>query len=289
MVTPTRRCIRHRGLQLSYLDSAPEQADRPVVLLIHGFPDTAEMWTAQISGLHASGYRVIAPDTVGCGHSDMAPTRHDYLARRICVDLTVILDQVGADRVGADSVHVVGHDWGAVIAWFLAGYHPERVRTLTVMSVGHPTAYARAEVSQRIAGWYVFLFCIPGLSERVLTGRTDVDLAKHFGGYPDLDGMLARFSEPGRAEAAMRIYRANVAPVLFRRHPAVSAPTLGLWSVDDPILVESQMVASRRYVTGSWRYERLAGSHWIPQEQPEVVTALLLEHLSQDGTGGPHG
>jgi len=106
---------QRRGLNLSYLDSAPGNAERPVALMLHGFPDEAHMWDAVISKLHAAGYRCIAPDTVGCGESDMAERRDDYRVAEVCADFMALLDHLRVDRV-----MVIGHDWGAALAWYLA-------------------------------------------------------------------------------------------------------------------------------------------------------------------------
>jgi pimeloyl-ACP methyl ester carboxylesterase len=107
-VSATRQGFVNRGLRLSYLDSAPGDTARPVVLLLHGFPDSAQMWVSQIQALHDAGYRCLAPDTVGCGQSQIAPRRSGYNARTIIEDHRELLRHLGIGKC-----HVVGHDWGA--------------------------------------------------------------------------------------------------------------------------------------------------------------------------------
>ena len=271
-----RFSFEHRGFQLSYLDTAPGDSNRPVVLLMHGFPDTAEMWQAQMRALHDAGYRCIAADTLGCGESDMAPRVGDYNAIKIATDYDALLGHLGISQA-----HVAGHDWGAVIAWVFAAYFPARTKSLVVMSVGHPTAYARSGWAQKKLGWYTFFFQLGGVSEVLLSGEGRFSLRNVFRTHPHMDEVMQRLRAPGRMQAAVRIYRAAVKPLLLQKQPPVSAPTLGLWSVGDRFLTESQMLASEHYVENDWRYERLEGHHWMTLEQPEKVNALLLAHFER--------
>lgn len=270
----TRAFFEHRGFAISYTDSSPGDKERDVVLLLHGFPDEAMMWRPQINALHEAGYRVVAPDTLGCGHSEMAPSVRDYHAKRIASDHIALLDHLGIDKA-----HVVGHDWGAVIAWFVAGHWPKRVSSLAVMSVGHPTAYGRAGWSQKVKGWYTLFFQLGPLSDWLLRGRGRFSLRRIFGSHPNMEEVMQRLSIKGRMQAAVRIYRANVVSVLLQKQPKPTAPTLGIFSEDDAFTTEEQMQDSANWVTGAWRYERLAGGHWTPIEQPDTVNRLLLEHI----------
>jgi pimeloyl-ACP methyl ester carboxylesterase len=271
---PARGFFEHRGLRLSYLDSAPCDERRPTVLLLHGFPDTAEMWLPQIEMLHRAGYRCLAPDTLGCGHAEIAPRLGDYHALKITGDHRALLEHLGIAQV-----HVVGHDWGAVIGWLFAAHFPQCAQSLVAMSVGHPTAYARSGVRQKLVAWYTYFFLLGGLADRLLAGEGWLSLRRVFRGHPQMDEVLRRLREPGRMTAALRIYRAAIVPVLLQRQPQVAAPTLGLWSDGDIFLVEAQMQASDSFVDGAWRYQRLHGGHWMSLEQPERVGALVLEHL----------
>jgi pimeloyl-ACP methyl ester carboxylesterase len=276
MTELARGFFEHRGLRLSYLDSAPCDERGPTVLLLHGFPDTAEMWLPQIGMLHQAGYRCLAPDTLGCGHSDMAPRLGDYHALKITGDHRALLEHLGIEQV-----HVVGHDWGAVIAWMFAAHFPQCTLSLVAMSVGHPTAYARSGVRQKLVAWYTYFFLLGGLADRLLAGEGSLSLRRVFRGHPQMDEVLRRLREPGRMTAALRIYRAAIAPVLLKRQPQVRAPALGLWSEGDRFVVEAQMTASAKFVDGAWRYQRLPGGHWMSLEQPERIGALILDHLEQ--------
>ncbi len=275
-MTVSRASFTHRGLTLSYRDSAPGDDQRPVVLLLHGFPDSSAMWSAQIDALHADGFRCIAPDTVGCGDSDMAPKLGDYNIVAIAGDHVALLDHLGIEQA-----HVVGHDWGGWAAWLIAGRYPSRVRRLAVLSVGHPTAYSRAGIAQKLAAWYIGFFLLGGVTEYVLGSRGPLGLARMLSGsHPDPDEVVARLSMPGRLTAGLRIYRASMGTVLFRRQPTVTVPTLGIWSRGDPYLVAAQMRDSRQYVDVEWQCETIDGGHWIPLEHPNWLGARLRRFLN---------
>lgn len=271
----TRAWFSRRGLRLSYLDSAPGDDKRPAVLFLHGFPDEAILWRAQIAALHNAGYRCIAPDTVGCGESDIAPELRDYSALTIAGDHIALLDNLGIRRP-----HVVGHDWGAVIAWLLAGHYPQRVNHLAVLGVGHPTAYARSGPAQKLRAWYTYYFMLPGISERLLQGNGRLSLPDVFR-HPEPDHVMERLRRPGRMTAALRIYRANVVSVMLCKQPKPRARTLGIWARGDHLLLESQMRKSGWWVMGYWRYERLDGGHWTPLEEPLRLNDLLLDHFGR--------
>lgn len=270
----TRAHFEHRGFTLSYLDSSPGDASLEVVLLLHGFPDEAMMWRPQIGALCEAGYRVIAPDTLGCGHSDMAPRVRDYNAKLIASDHVALLDHLSVKQA-----HVVGHDWGSVIAWFVAGHWPQRSLSLTAMSVGHPTAYGRASWSQKAKAWYTYFFQLGTLADALLVGKSRFGLRQIFGSHPDMDEVMSRLSAKGRLTAAVRIYRANVAEILFKKQPMPSVPTLGIYSEKDAFTTEAQMKASEKWVTGPWRFERFTGHHWTPREHRQAINTLLLDHF----------
>lgn len=248
----------------------------PAVLLVHGFPDSHRLWRHQVPALNAAGYRTIAPDMTGCGASDKPADVSRYTVGRLVADLVAVLDGLGVARA-----HVVGHDWGAALAWPLAALHPDRVATLTALSVGHPSAFAGAGWGQRARSWYTQLFQVRGLAEWILARRT-------LAGHPEPEEVRSRLHDRPSIAAALGPYRANMAlTVLLRRArgdaarlPHITAPTLAVWSSGDRYLTERSMVGSRRYVDGSWRYERLDDvGHWIPLEAPDRLNRLLLDFL----------
>ena len=269
--------IEANGLQFYVRD---EGSGTPVILL-HGFPDTGDVWRKQVPALVQQGFRAIVPDMRGRGRSSKPDAVSDYRLSSIVRDVTGILDALRIERA-----HVVGHDWGAGVAWLVAALAPERVDRLVAISVGAPGAAARPTLEAFQKGWYRLLFLFEGVAEEVIQ-RDDWYLFRLFlAGAQDTDAYVKTLSEPGALTPALNWYRANL-PVqaLFGRTggpqlPMVKADTLGIWSAGDLYLTEEAMTRSEQRVQGRWRYEQLGGSHWVPIDQPDRLNRLLLEFLS---------
>jgi len=257
-----------------------EGSGTPVILL-HGFPDTGDLWRKQVPALVQQGFRAIVPDMRGRGRSSKPDAVSDYRLSSIVRDVTGILDALRIERA-----HVVGHDWGAGVAWLVAALAPERVDRLVAISVGAPGAAARPTLEAFQKGWYRLLFLFEGVAEEVIQ-RDDWYLFRLFlAGAQDTDAYVKTLSEPGALTPALNWYRANL-PVqaLFGRTggpqlPMVKADTLGIWSAGDLYLTEEAMTRSEQRVQGRWLYEQLGGSHWVPIDQPDRLNRLLLEFLS---------
>jgi pimeloyl-ACP methyl ester carboxylesterase len=256
-----------------------DEGEGAAVVLLHGFPDSSYVWRHQVPALVEAGMRVIVPDLRGFGGSDKPEAVEEYRVTRSLADVVTMLDELGVERA-----NVVGHDWGAGVAWALAALAPARVERLVVMSVGHPTTYREPSVEQREKGWYQLLFQFAGAAEELIV-RDDWKLLRQFlRGDGDLERYLVDLSRPGALTAALNWYRANSAPrrelEQRRPFPAVAAPTMGLWSTGDNYLTEEPVIRSAQYVTGGWRYERIEdASHWLQLDAPERVNELLLEFL----------
>jgi len=256
------------------------EGEGPPVLLVHGFPDTHAVWRRQMSALVEAGYRVIAPDTRGCGSSEMSLDLADYRVANLVADLIALLDHLGIAKV-----RLVAHDWGAVIAWQLVLDHPERVEHFIPMSVGHPNAYAHDGLWQKLKGYYVYLMQLRGLAE-ALCRVGDWLLFRLMTRYPEEFPLWReQLRRPGRLTAGMNYYRANFAQLLFaddQRRTAV--PVSALWSSGDLFLTERQMTSSQAYVDGPWRYTRIDGAnHWMQLNAAERVTEVLLAYLKAPG------
>ena len=269
--------IEANGLQFYVSD---EGSGTPVILL-HGFPDTGDLWRKQVPALVQQGFRAIVPDMRGRGRSSKPDAVSDYRLSSIVRDVTGILDTLRIERA-----HVVGHDWGAGVAWLVAALAPERVDRLVAISVGAPGSAARPTLEAFQKGWYRLLFLFEGVAEDVIQ-RDDWYLFRLFlAGAQDTDAYVKTLSEPGALTPALNWYRANL-PVqaLFGRTggpqlPMVKADTLGIWSAGDLYLTEEAMTRSEQRVQGRWRYEQLGGSHWVPIDQPDRLNGLLLEFLT---------
>jgi pimeloyl-ACP methyl ester carboxylesterase len=256
-----------------------EAGDGPAVLLLHGFPDTHRLWRHQVTTLTGAGLRAIAPDLRGRGDSGRPGTVEGYDIAHSVADMLCVLDELGVERA-----HVVGHDFGAVVAWVLAALHPDRVDHLVAMSVGHPATAHRRSIEQREKAWYTLLFQFEDVAERLLM-RDDWRLFREWlRDDGDVEEYVADLSRDGALAAGLRWYRANLAPHRQLQAPAslplITAPTLGMWSSGDHYLTEDRMVASGDHVTGPWRYERLERvSHWMQLDTPRHVDELILDFL----------
>jgi pimeloyl-ACP methyl ester carboxylesterase len=249
---------------------------RPVVLL-HGFPDSGRLWRHQVPALAEAGFRVIVPDLRGYGRSDKPEDVAAYSMMFLAGDVLTVLAEEKVDRA-----HVVGHDWGAALAWGLASLAPDRVDHLAVLSVGHPATFRRT-ARQREKSWYMLLFQFPGVAERWLSGDDWANF-RNWGGHPDADGVIADLEANGSLTPGLNWYRANVPPDSWvtppPQLPPVQAPTMGIWSTKDPALTEMQMTDSAENVAGPWRYERLEGpGHWMQLDAPDQVNAQQLDFL----------
>ena len=249
--------------------------DGEVVLLLHGFPQSSAIWAPQLDALAAAGYRAVAFDQRG------------YSPRARPVDVEqyrlVHLVEDALAMAGPRPFHVVGHDFGAVVGWHLAAKHPERIRTLTALSVPHPLAFVTALASpgsdQRAQSSYIGLFRTTEVAEEVLlNGGLAAMLTAS--AYPlDIDERVRAMSEPGALTGALNWYRA-IDFSLVRGVGHVVVPTLYVWSTGDVALSREGAEATARYVDGPYRFEVLSGvSHWIPEEEPELLSRLLLDHL----------
>jgi pimeloyl-ACP methyl ester carboxylesterase len=269
-----RRRVPGDGIELDVLD----EGEGPPVLLVHGFPDSSHLWRGQVPALTGAGLRVIAPDMRGFGASDRPDAVEAYGIGRAVADLVGVLDALGVEHA-----RVVGHDWGAAVAWLFAAIHPGRVERLVALSVGHPAANRRS-IADREKAWYMLLFQFEGIAEELLS-RDDWALFREWlRGDGDVERYVADLGRPGALTAGLNWYRANLHPAreLEARPPIppVAAPTLGVWSTGDNYLREEPMLRSAEHVTGPWRYERIEGAgHWMQLDATERLNALLVDFL----------
>jgi pimeloyl-ACP methyl ester carboxylesterase len=252
-------------------------AGRPVVLL-HGFPDTGRLWRHQVPALAEAGFRVIVPDLRGYGRSDKPAEVGAYSMQKLVGDVLAVMSDAGVERA-----HVVGHDWGAALAWGLAALAGDRVDHLAVLSVGHPATMRARGFEQHEKSWYMLLFQFEGVAEEWLSANRWANF-RAWSRHPDADAVIAELEGNGSLTPALNYYRANLPPRVWvtpgRALPAVEVPTMGLWSSGDIALTERQMTDSAKNVTGPWRYERLEGpGHWMQLEAPDDVNRLLVDFL----------
>jgi pimeloyl-ACP methyl ester carboxylesterase len=253
----------------------------PPLLLLHGFPDAAEVWRYQVPVLAEAGYTVIAPDMRGFGRSDAPADRAAYRIDYILDDLLGLLRA----RDITQRVGLVGHDWGAAVGWLFCMRHADRVARFAALSVGHPAAYRSAGLRQKLKGWYILAFQLEGLAERMIAADRFRFLRRVQPTQEDGERWVADLTRPGRLTAALNWYRANFRPFLSARFPAVSVPVLGVFGTEDVALTEEQMMESAAYVRAEWRYVRMSGvGHWLQIERPDETNQLLLEWFADPTT-----
>jgi pimeloyl-ACP methyl ester carboxylesterase len=188
------------------------------------------------------------------------------------------------DAVDAEKVHLVGHDWGAIVAWLVAARAPERLVTLTAMSVPHLAAFFKAVATSRqaLASWYALFFQLPLVPEAWLLGRGGRGMTWVIGDYGGqsreaLERDARGMAEPGAMTAALHWYRAM--PLLNWRDVAkkTTLPTMFIWSDGDVYIKDKGVRDCAKYVSAEYRFETLHGTHWMADEQPDAVADLLVD------------
>ncbi len=270
--------FRRDGLTFDVRDAGPRDGE-PVVLL-HGFPQDSAAWDRVAPALHQHGLRTLAPDQRGYSPMARPRGRAAYRLRETVGDVLALLD-----AEGLESAHVVGHDWGGIVGWALGAWHPERIRTLTALSVPHPAAMSAALVTsdQGLRSFYVALFQVPMVPERVLLAGDGAVLRRvlRSGGLTEdlADHYVRRMQEPGALSAALGWYRALP---YGARDPigTVRVPTLHVWSTGDAFLGRAATEATERFVDAPYRLEVLEGvPHWIPELAADRVAELVTAHV----------
>jgi pimeloyl-ACP methyl ester carboxylesterase len=276
----SERRLEVGGVELRVLD----EGSGPPVLLLHGFPDRADMWRHVARRLREGGRRTVSLDLPGFGESSAPVGRANYRADRVLGQIAELLPALGIDQ----PVDLVGHDWGAYMSWYITLTRPELVRRHVALSVGHPRAFVKAGWEQKRKSRYMLLFVIPGLAERVLAAGRFRRMREAMGdSHPDIDRVVADLSRPGRLTAGLSWYRANALSTPLHRWPRCRVPTMGILPTQDDYLAEDQLVKSERYMDADWRYERLDGfGHWAPLQAPDQVADLILEWLGAEAVAG---
>jgi pimeloyl-ACP methyl ester carboxylesterase len=252
------------------------QGDGEPVVLLHGFPQHAGSWGQVAPALAEAGYRAVALDQRGYSPGARPTGRRPYVLAEAAADVLALLDALGADRA-----HVVGHDWGGAVGWRLAATAPDRLRTLTSVSTPHPRALVRSLLTsdQALRSWYMALFQLPVLPERLLLAADGRLLRSMLRGTGDLKrDYVDRMRGAGALTAALNWYRAM--PFDPGTGGPVSTPTLYVWGARDPALGPAAAAATARYVTGPYTFVRLPDAgHWIPEREPRALLDPLLAHL----------
>jgi pimeloyl-ACP methyl ester carboxylesterase len=278
------------GIRLHYAETG---AGEKLVILLHGFPEFWYSWRHQLQAL-GKDFHVIAPDLRGYNLSDKPPRVADYRIDEIVADVIGLIDHFGATKAA-----VVGHDWGAGVAWSIAQKHPERVSKLAVLQVPLPAVWKEnMSLRQLFRSWYMFFFQIRRLPEwlirrqdfRALEDSFQVKVGrKNSFTAEDVERYKEAARQPGALTAAVNYYRANVFERLFARGKSNDAqqsrgiivPTLFIFGEQDFAIVPKSVRGLDKHIAADYRELRIPDSgHWVQNEAPDEVNAALIEFLA---------
>lgn len=270
------------GVSLNVAEAGP--ADGPVVILLHGFPEFWFGWRHQIGPLARAGYRVVVPDQRGYNLSGKPVGIASYDVDRLADDVVAL-----AAHYTAEPFFLVGHDWGAVAAWWTVTRSPGAVRKLAVLNCPHPAVWRSAmdnDPVQRRASWYVRAFQIPWLPEAMMRGGNFRGLVQALreANTPPTEAEIERYREawkqPGALTAMINWYRAirrhEFAPIAPR---SIAVPVHIVWGEKDRYALPALAEASRALCADARLSYLPNATHWVAQDEAEAVNALLLDFL----------
>ena len=267
--------FRRGNLTFDVIDSGP--IDGTPVVLLHGFPQRATAWNDVSARLHEAGLRTFAPDQRGYSPGARPRSRFAYRVKQLVADTVSLIDEIGGP------VHLAAHDWGSVVGWAAAARQPDRVASLTAVSVGHPRAFFRALVTsdQFRRSYYMAVFQIPILPERTLSkpGGKGQRTLRDIGMSEESLGQFRReVVGDGALRGGLNWYRSL--PLLSAKDLAnVSVPTTLVWSDDDAALGRRMAELTAQHVTGPYDFVEVSGSHWLLEERPEAVADAIIKRV----------
>lgn len=294
MTEPECGVVRRGQLEFSTL----AMGDGPLVLCLHGFPDNAGSYRHQLPILAQAGYRAISMTLRGYEPSSL-PDDADYALEALAGDVIACLDDLGVERA-----HLVGHDWGAAIAYTAGGEWPQRFLSLTTMAVPHAGRFlteAPAHPKQLLLSWYMLFFQLRGIADYVVERRDFRFIERLWRSWSPgwdfprdvIEDVIATLRQPGVKKAALGYYRASLSPGALpvtpgRRRAArykVAVPTLAMTGEKDGC-IDSGVFQDLMYpedFPGGLEVRCIPGAgHFLHQEDPETVNALLLEWLAKN-------
>lgn len=277
MTFDTTTPVRVGDLTFDVRSVGPDDGE-PVILL-HGFPENSMSWAGVAPLLADAGLHVVAPDQRGYSPRARPVDVRDYGTDLLADDVTAI-----ADALGLGSFHLVGHDWGAAVAWVAAARHGERLRSLTAVSVPHLAAYGAAlrdDADQQQRASYIGLFRKAGKAEDVLLRDDALRLRAMYADHvpaSQVGSYVSQLSEPGALTAALNWYRAMHADLAALPH--VTVPTTYVWSDQDLAIGRAPAERCGEFVDADYRFVELTGkSHWIPEQEPHTLADAIISRV----------
>lgn len=282
----THSTIKTNSINLHIVQAGPQ--DGPLVILLHGFPEFWYGWRKQIDNLAAQGYRVWAPDQRGYNLSDKPQAVAAYNLDELSADIIGLIDAAGQEKC-----LLVGHDWGAGVAWWTACKFPERMSKMVILNVPHHKVFGKTfntDLQQRRKSWYMAFFQLPFLPEFMLGLGNTNGLARALkttsrpGAFTDVDISEYRkaWAQPGALTAMLNWYRAAFkTPPKQQPDPRVKVPTLILWGKQDNVLKWEMAQASLELCDEGRLVYFEDATHWIVHEEPERVNSLISEFFRE--------
>jgi pimeloyl-ACP methyl ester carboxylesterase len=276
--------LRAHGVELHAMAAGPE--DGPLVLLLHGFPEFWWAWRRQIAPLAAAGLRVVAPDLRGYNLSERPRGASAYRLSEVSADVLAIADSLGRERVS-----LVGHDWGAIIAWHLAATRPERLERVAILNGPHPATlrpHLMAHPLQALRLSYFAAFQVPALPEAMLRAGNFAALARAMRAtaqprsFPpsELDHYRAAWARPGALTAMLNWYRAALRHPMRVPRGRIAVPVRIIWGDRDVALDPDLAEAGMALCEEAEVFHLPHATHWLQHDEPEAVNRLLLEFLA---------
>ena len=275
--------IETNGIRLHVVQGGPKSGI-PVILL-HGFPETWRCWVRQLPTLADAGIRVIAPDQRGYNLSDKPKGIKSYHVEELVNDIVGLIDALGYEKV-----NLVGHDWGAIVAWMLAYKHPERLQRLGILNVPHPLVMRRfltRDLDQIRRSWYVFFFQLPWLPEVGMQANDwrGAVLALRGSGLihtftnEDIEKYKESWSQPGAMTSMINWYRALRYQIRLPKEMRIRVPTLMLWGVKDFALTHRMARPSMDHCEQGNLIFFPEATHWVQRDAAAEVNHYLIDFL----------
>ena len=260
--------------------------DGPLVLLLHGYPESRHSWRAALPALAAAGYRAVAPAQRGYSPGARPDPKDlsNYAFDKLVNDAIEIVAAAGHE---GRRFHQVGHDWGGQVSWGVAAAYPKRLASLTVMSRPHPKSFRRAlekpDGEQKNRSRHHRAFLDPQTGKLLLAGNARRLRDGLFGQgvrTAAMDEHLSVLGNPEAMEAALAWYRANVG--LAADIGMIEVPTLYIWGDVDATVGPDAAHGTSEFVSGAFAMEVLPGvGHFVMDQAPAKATELLLAHLKK--------
>lgn len=276
--------IQTNGIRLHVVQAGPK--DGPLVILLHGFPEFWYGWNKQIDFLAAQGYHVLAPDQRGYNTSDKPKGIAAYNLDLLSADVLGLIDAAGKEKT-----FLVGHDWGAAVAWWTANKSPEWLEKLVILNVPHHAIFRKTietDWSQRLKSWYMMFFQIPGLPDAMLRANRGEALARAITGSSrpgtfsetDLAEYRKAWMQPGAVTSMLNWYRAIVQSEPGRLpSPRITVPTLILWGKKDSVLKWEMAEESLKLCDDGQLIFFDNATHWVAHEEADAVNRAILKFL----------